>query len=62
MKSASYPCNVRIAALGFYCDDKSDYDDLCRRIIQAAQGDPSPILTVADRAPGELSKGALSVR
>jgi len=41
-------------ALGFYCDDKTDFDDLCRRIANVAVGDSSPILTVADKAPDYL--------
>eukprot|EP00286_Rhodomonas_abbreviata_P003612 CAMPEP_0181347866 /NCGR_PEP_ID=MMETSP1101-20121128/34102_1 /TAXON_ID=46948 /ORGANISM="Rhodomonas abbreviata, Strain Caron Lab Isolate" /LENGTH=611 /DNA_ID=CAMNT_0023460099 /DNA_START=338 /DNA_END=2174 /DNA_ORIENTATION=+ len=42
-------------ALGFYCDDKSDFDDLCKRISALAKKDSCPILTVADRAPDYLT-------
>jgi len=42
-------------ALGFYCDDKSDFDDLCQRIEHIAKGDSCPILQVQDRAPDYLA-------
>mmetsp|Transcript_42479 Transcript_42479/g.66516 ORF Transcript_42479/g.66516 Transcript_42479/m.66516 type:complete len:513 (+) Transcript_42479:419-1957(+) len=45
-------------ALGFYCDDKSDFDDLCRRIAEVAKGDSNPILSVSERAPDYLTMEA----
>lgn len=46
-------------ALGFYCDDRSDFDDLCRRIDKLAEGDASPILTAAEKAPDYLMDDSL---
>ncbi|EKX53294.1 hypothetical protein GUITHDRAFT_133035 [Guillardia theta CCMP2712] len=42
-------------ALGFYCDDKSDFEDLIRRVEELAAGDSHPILSVGNRAPDYLS-------
>mmetsp|Transcript_30173 Transcript_30173/g.68267 ORF Transcript_30173/g.68267 Transcript_30173/m.68267 type:complete len:628 (-) Transcript_30173:86-1969(-) len=42
-------------ALGFYCDDKSDFEDLLRRVEELASGDSHPILSVGNRAPDYLS-------
>jgi len=41
-------------ALGFYCDDKSDFEDLFKRIKQLTADDSSPILSVGERAPDYL--------
>eukprot|EP00960_Hanusia_phi_P041571 755060-Hanusia_phi.AAC.3 len=46
-------------ALGFYCDDKSDFEDLLRRVEELASGDSHPILSVGNRAPGIADRQAL---
>ena len=41
-------------ALGFYCDDKNDFEDLLRRIHDLAAGESMAMLSVAERAPDYL--------